>query len=159
MVLSPRLRQVAAFLVVGSLSAAIDAGVFLLLNSLGMHPVLASCLGFLSAFAVNFTGNRRVVFRARSSRGQLPRYIVLVIVNFCLSAAIVALGIALGLSPVAAKVVSLAIIAVVNFIAMRQWVFRAASEDAAQPRHPSGSDGDGERRDDDDRVGEQRLGE
>lgn len=127
MALPPRVREVAAFLVVGGLSAAIDAGVFLLLTTLGMHPVLASSIGFLSAFVVNFGGNRRLVFRARSAPGQLWRYVALVILNLGLSAGIVALGIAMGLHPTVAKGVSLVLIAAFNFVAMRQWVFRDRS--------------------------------
>ena len=127
MALSPRVREVAAFLIVGGLSAAIDAGVFLLLSALGVYPVLASAISFVSAFAINYNGNRRVVFRARSHPGQLWRYAALVFFNLGLSAGIVALGIAVGLSPIAAKVVSLVIIAIFNFVAMRQWVFRVRS--------------------------------
>ena len=127
MALSPRVREVAAFLVIGGLSAAIDAGVFLLLNTLGVYPVLASVISFISAFAINYNGNRRLVFRARSRPGQLWRYAALVFFNLGLSAGIVALGIAVGLSPVVAKIVSLVIIAIFNFVAMRQWVFRVRS--------------------------------
>lgn len=135
MAVPPRVRQVAAFLVVGGLSAAIDAGVFLLLTALGMHPVLASSIGFMSAFVVNFGGNRRVVFRAAAAPGQLWRYIALVVLNLGLSAGIVGAGIAVGMHPVLAKGLSLVIIAVFNFMAMRQWVFR--------DRSPSRSDSAG----------------
>ena len=136
MALPPRVRELAAFLVVGGLSAAIDAGVFLLLSWLGLHPVLASSIGFLSAFAVNFGGNRRVVFRARSAPGQLWRYIALVVLNLGLSAGIVALGIAVGLHPTIAKGVSLVLIAAFNFVAMRQWVFRDRGGRDRSPNPP-----------------------
>lgn len=135
MALSPRLRQIGAFLVVGGLSAAIDAGVYLLLTWIGVHPVAASAISFMSAFVVNYGGNRRVVFRARGQSGTLWRYIVLVIVNLGLSAAFVAAGLAVGLGPITAKIVSIVLIAAINYVAMRYWVFRVrpAPTDSATP--------------------------
>lgn len=123
-----RLREIAAFLIVGGLSAAIDAGVFLLLHNLaGVPPVIASAISFMSAFVVNYGGNRRVVFRAQQQRGTLWRYIVLVLANLGLSAGLVGLGVAAGLDPVVAKAISIVVIAVVNYVAMRLWVFRRRS--------------------------------
>ena len=127
MALGARTREIFAFLVVGGLSAAVDAGVFLVLHALGMHPVAASAVSFLSAFVVNYSGNRRVVFRATQQKGTLWRYIVLVVVNLGLSAGLVAAGIAVSLDPVVAKALSIIVIAAFNYVAMRQWVFRHRS--------------------------------
>jgi putative flippase GtrA len=141
---STRVREVAAFLVVGGLSALVDGGVFLILSALGVPPVLASAIGFMSAFAVNYGGNRRVVFRATGS-GHLWRYIVLVLVNLGLSAAVVAAGIAIGLEPAVAKGVSIVLIAAINYVAMRQWVFRGATRSqlgSAKPEPGVDSAGD-----------------
>jgi putative flippase GtrA len=131
-VIPARVREILAFLVVGGLSAGIDAGVYLVLTLLGVPPVLASAISFMSAFAVNYGGNRRVVFRATHG-GTLWRYVTLVIVNLGLSAGLVALGIALGWGPFIAKAVSIVVIAAFNYVAMRQWVFRA------RPASPDGS--------------------
>lgn len=136
MAINPRVREIMTFLVVGGLSAAVDGGVFLLLSSLGLTPVLASAISFMSAFVVNYGGNRRVVFRAAGG-GSLWRYITLVIVNLGLSAGLVALGILVGLSPVAAKVVSIVVIAAVNYVVMRAWVFRRRSPRPADSEPPS----------------------
>lgn len=115
-----------AFLIVGGLSAAIDAGVFVVLTWLGVPPVLASSISFLSAFVVNFKGNQQLVFRVKSNRWQLVRYIALVLVNLGLSAGLVALGVVVGLDPLLAKAISMVLIAVFNFVAMRFWVFPPA---------------------------------
>ena len=132
-----RVREILSFLVVGGLSAAIDAGVFLLLTALGVTPVLASAISFMSAFVLNYTGNRRVVFRATNGKGYLWRYVTLVLTNLGLSAGLVALGVAVGLLPVVAKIISLVVIAVVNYVAMRQWVFRDRSTSPAGSAEPS----------------------
>jgi putative flippase GtrA len=120
-----------AFLIVGGLSAAIDAGVFVLLTWLNVPPVLASSISFLSAFVVNFKGNQQMVFRVRANRWQLFRYIALVLVNLGLSAGLVALGVAVGLNPIVAKAISMVLIAAFNYVAMRWWVFPAESDHQA----------------------------
>ena len=128
-----RIRQILAFLVVGGASAAVDALVYLLLTWWGVHPVLASAVSFMSAFGVNYGGNRQIVFRARGQRGTLWRYVVLVVVNLGLSAAFVAAGLAVGFGPILAKLVSIVAIAAINYVAMRWWVFRI------RPEAPPGS--------------------
>lgn len=126
-------RQLLAFGVVGGLSAAIDAGVFWLLTSLGMWPALATVISFLSAFLVNYPGNAKVVFRARHTSGTLGRYVSLVVFNLALSTGIVEGLVLLHTIPIAAKLISIVIVAIVNFIAMRNWVFRPPRGSREQP--------------------------
>jgi putative flippase GtrA len=118
-------RQGLVFLAVGGASALIDAGLFWLLVTLGMWPVLASVISFLSAFVVNYRGNRDLVFRARASKGALIRYSILVAVNLGMSAGGVAIGTGLlGLAPIVAKLATMVVVALINFFVMRYWVFR-----------------------------------
>lgn len=122
------LHQPLAFLGVGLTSAAIDGGVFLALHSMGVTPAVASAVGFLSAFAVNYRGNRNLVFDSGRSPGALSRYAVLVAVNLGLSSAGVWLLVGGGLVPVAAKLTTMVTIAAINFVAMRLWVFPAQAD-------------------------------
>jgi putative flippase GtrA len=132
-------RQVVLFGMVGGLSAIIDAGVFWLLTTWGVPPALATVISFLSAFAVNYRGNKNLVFQAHQSKGALVRYSILVVVNLGLSAGSVALGVAIGWPPLVAKVVSMVFVALVNFGAMRLWVFRRSpSASRPAPSVPSG---------------------
>jgi putative flippase GtrA len=117
-------RQLLTFGLIGGLSAAIDAGVFWLLTSLGMWPALATVISFLSAFLVNYPGNAKVVFRARHSSRTLRRYVILVVFNLGLSTGVVELLVLANVIPIVAKLVSIVIVAIVNFTAMRNWVFR-----------------------------------
>jgi putative flippase GtrA len=118
-----RLHQPVAFLAVGLASAAIDAGVFLALHSLGMPPAAASAAGFLSAFAVNYRGNRDLVFDFGRAPGALSRYAILVAINLGLSSAGVWLLVGSGLLPWAAKLTTMVMVAAINFVTMRLWVF------------------------------------
>jgi putative flippase GtrA len=121
---SPIFRQGALFLVVGGLSALTDAGIFWLLNTFGVAPWIASSISFMSAFVINYRGNRDLVFRSRKTRGTLVRYCVLVVVNLGVSAAGVEVGVWLGAAPIVAKIITMVVVAIVNFVAMRLWVFR-----------------------------------
>lgn len=130
-----RLHQPLAFLAIGLTSAAIDGGVFLALHSMGIPPAAASAAGFISAFAVNYRGNRDLVFVAGRTHGALPRYGLLVAVNLGLSTAGVWILVSAGLVPWAAKLTTMVTIAAMNFVVMRRWVFpaRANAPDAGRP--------------------------
>lgn len=137
-------RQLFVFGLVGGTSALIDFALFWVLTRFGLIPGVASAISFLSAFAVNYQGNKSLVFKAAHTRGALWRYIVLVVVNLGLSSGGVTLGVAIGLPSIVAKLISMVIVAVVNFIAMRLWVFRHRPTDALSqsvgPGRPARSD-------------------
>lgn len=122
-----RLHQPLAFLAVGLTSAAIDGGVFLALHRMGMAPAAASAVGFVSAFVVNYRGNRDLVFNFADAPGALSRYAALVVVNLGLSSAGVWLLVGAGLAPWAAKLTTMITIAAINFLTMRRWVFPAST--------------------------------
>ncbi|MDR0990429.1 MAG: GtrA family protein [Propionibacteriaceae bacterium] len=128
--LRPQIRRsqiitLVKFGAVGVASAAIDFGVFYLLAEvIGWVPWLATTISFLCAFGVNYRGNRDIVFKAGKVPGAIFRYIILVIVNWILSALTVTAGVALGLPAVAAKIISMILVAVINFVVQRLWVFR-----------------------------------
>jgi putative flippase GtrA len=118
-------RAPLAFVGVGLLSAAVDAGTFSLAFALGVVAPVASALGFVAAFGVNYSGNRVLVFQVRHSGTALRRYVVLVTVNLLLTTGLVAGLVATGLEAHVAKGISMVVIACFNFVAMRSWVFRS----------------------------------
>ena len=130
-----RLHQPLAFLAIGLISAAIDGGVFLALHGLGVPPPAASAVSFLSAFAVNYRGNRDLVFNAGKVPGALPRYVILVVLNLGLSSGGVWLLVGGGLAPWGAKLTTMVTVAAINFVAMRGWVFPTLAKvpDAGRP--------------------------
>lgn len=136
---SDRIRRLVTFLGVGVASASVDAGVFSLLYALGVVAPAASAIGFLSAFAVNYSGNRALVFRVVHSRKMLVRYVLLVAMNFVLSTSIVAGLVAVNLQAHIAKLISMAVIALINYLLMSRWVFggKSASTPAEDAQAPS----------------------
>ena len=111
-------------MLVGGISAGIDAGGFILLTGIGLTPILASPTSFLASFFFNFFANRSLVFRAKPERWQIVRYTALVTVNTLISTGLVAGGIAIGVTPLIAKLATMALIATWNFFLLPAWVFR-----------------------------------
>lgn len=132
-------RQAFAYLVVGGLSAGIDAGLYTLFIWLGVNPVIASPTSFLSSVLFNYFLNRAVVF-SDSRPGTYWRYALVVAFNVALGTGIVAAGIAFGLHPLVAKAVSMVVIVAFNFVVLRTWVFsspKGESDAAADERDAS----------------------
>ncbi|MCB2174989.1 MAG: GtrA family protein [Actinomycetales bacterium] len=123
--MSERVRRPLAFLGVGAASALVDGGTFSVVYALGAPAAASSAVGFLLAFAVNYSGNRLVVFRVRHQHSMLVRYLVLVAVNLLLATATVAVLVGAGLEAHLAKFASMVLIAGLNYVAMATWVFRA----------------------------------
>lgn len=86
----------------------------------------------MSAFAVNYRGNRDIVFRSKARNGSMVRYTVLVVANLLLSTAGVALGIMLGFLPIPSKLATMVLVAIVNFFVMRLWVFPKPRSESAE---------------------------
>lgn len=128
------IKQAFSYLIVGGLSAAIDAGIYTLLLWLGVNPVLASPASFLTSVFFNYFINRAVVF-ADSRPGTYWRYAIVVAFNVVLGTGIVAAGVALGVNPLVAKGASMVVIVAFNFVVLRTWVFRRVRE---EPEEPSG---------------------
>ncbi|MDR2454110.1 MAG: GtrA family protein [Bifidobacteriaceae bacterium] len=127
-----RLPSVVAFALVGGASAAVDLGLFLVLERAGLPAWAASAASFLAAFAVNYRGNRDLVFKAGAVAGALRRYVALVAFNWIASTGLVAGLAGLGAPGWAAKAVAMAAVAVFNYLALRGWVFRRG-----RPRPPA----------------------
>ncbi|MDR2373889.1 MAG: GtrA family protein [Bifidobacteriaceae bacterium] len=123
-------RRLAAFALVGAASAVVDMGLFLLLERAGLVPWAASATSFLAAFAVNYRGNRDLVFKAGAVPGALRRYVALVAFNWVASTGLVAALAALGAPGWAAKATAMLAVAAFNYAALRAWVFRPSGRPA-----------------------------
>ncbi|MCG7865987.1 MAG: GtrA family protein [Candidatus Thiodiazotropha taylori] len=121
-------QQFLRYLLVGGASWVVDFLVFFLSYShIGIVPAqtLARIVGALVAFA----GHKLIVFEDRqftpqAMRQQIVQYLILWLVSYTLSV-ILLLGFIdlLQLHPVAAKLITEAIIIVINFVTMRRYIF------------------------------------
>ncbi|PIQ36457.1 MAG: hypothetical protein COW59_12575 [Lysobacterales bacterium CG17_big_fil_post_rev_8_21_14_2_50_64_11] len=128
---SPLLRQGASYVVVGLGQLALDAALFVLLTAAGLTPVIANPLARASAAGVGFWLNGRHTFAdATGPRLGAKRFWRFAITWLSLTIiSTVAVSVAthrLGLHAAwLGKPMIEAVLAVVSFIVLRQWVYRA----------------------------------
>lgn len=116
--------QAVAFLAVGVLSFVADLGTLWALHAHGVPLVPSTVAGLAAGFLVNFSLNRRHVFGSDAAvGGQLVRYWVLSGVNFGVTVVLVPALAAAGVDYRLAKTVTVALLAAVNFVVYRRWVF------------------------------------
>jgi len=113
------------YVVVGAASVAVDAGTLYLLHGrAGLWLPVATALAFVAAFGVNFGLNRAWSFDGVRPLGrQLSRYFALVALNLPATVLAVQALTWLGLPYLVAKLVTAAVLAVVNYLVSRRWVF------------------------------------
>jgi putative flippase GtrA len=113
------------FLVVGGASVVVDAGLLWVLHGvLGLWLEPATALAFLTGLVVNFALNRQWSFGSTGRmRSQALRYAALVAMNLLVTVVLVRALTALGLMYLIAKVLTTAVLSVVNYVVSRKWIF------------------------------------
>lgn len=120
-------RRLGSYLGTGVASLVVDMGGLYLLHAiLGVQVGVAAVISFLASFAVNFTLNQRMTFRADTggSPGQLVRFTILVGFNTVVTGLAVSSLTAAGLHFMIAKLLVVATLFVFNYFVLRHWVFR-----------------------------------
>jgi len=114
------------YLVVGGLSIVIDVGLLYVLHGIaGVRLAVATTVAFLVSLVFNFVCNR--ITMGGSATEQLTRhavrYGVLVVVNLCITVAVVTGAQHAGVSYLLAKLGVVAAATCWNFALYRRWVF------------------------------------
>lgn len=117
-------RDVLLYLTGGVLSALIDVGLLQLLLLGGAGVTLATTAGFGVSLLFNYAFHARYTFGQRGGAGGFARYLSVVALNYALTLALVQGAVALGLAPIAGKLVALPLVAVVGFIMGKLWIFK-----------------------------------
>lgn len=122
-------RQIPQFIVVGGLAAAVHLGMVMLIVPLGLTPLLANVIGFLTAFQVSYWGHRNWTFSSHNAphRSALPRFFGVACVGFGLNEILFYLLLRFTPLPypIALFLVLLAV-AALTFVSSRYWAFRRA---------------------------------
>jgi putative flippase GtrA len=113
------------FLIVGGASVVVDAGLLYVLHGLlGLRLEPATALAFLAGFVVNFALNRQWAFASTGRlRRQLAAHVVLVAGNLLVTVLLVRALTLLGVMYLVAKVLITAVLATVNYVVSRRWIF------------------------------------
>jgi putative flippase GtrA len=112
------------FLAVGVLNTAFGYGVYALLIVLGLQRELALLLATVLGVLFNFKTTAVLVFRSRNPR-LLLRFVLVYAAMYALNAGLLELwcqGMQLG--PLLAQALSLPVVVVLTFVAMKSFVFR-----------------------------------
>ena len=123
------------FAVVGSSSFVLDIGLLYLIHGvIGFTLAPATTLAFFGTLTFNFVGQGRWVFGTFDRpHVRLLRYLVMVAVNAGVTLAIVVGLTSAGLFYLVSKVVAAAVVAGMNYVAYRFWVFGATPRATSSP--------------------------
>jgi len=120
-------RQFGYFTTMGSVGTAahyalLTALVYLLL----VHPVVASCFGFVVGGMINYLLNHRFTFSSHEPHGSaLPKFFTVAGIGLCLNGVIMAVGTGLlMLHYLVAQVLATGLVLMWNFGVNRSWTFR-----------------------------------
>ncbi|MCB0918239.1 MAG: GtrA family protein [Actinobacteria bacterium] len=134
------------FLTTGVLSFSTDFTTYLVLVGLiGLWAPVAGVLAYAAAFCVNFFVNRSWTYDSAGAGAgsQLLRYVLLVLANTGIVFVGLAVLTASGWGAVTAKLVLVVLMTPVNFLIMRQWVFRDRTDEVDSTMPASGAIGAG----------------
>lgn len=112
------------YVLVGLACAVIDVGLMALLRWAGLHYLMATALGLVVGFSVNFLLHSGITFKATYTHGQLFRFMGVVLMNFLLSMCIVFVFQEWLNAALLGKLLSLPLVAVNGFLLSKHWVFR-----------------------------------
>lgn len=121
--------QFVRYLFVGGIATVFDFGVFMLLASKGMRPLIAHTLAFVVGVTVNYLLSIRWVFSSRTMNSRVAEVLVFVAVGIAglgISGATLSLGIQWArLSNAVAKLGAICSSLIWNFAARKALLFRA----------------------------------
>lgn len=124
-----RIGQLARFAASGATVAGLYVGTTTVLIAAGIHAQIALAAGYVAGLALHFTLNRQFVFTpgggfAHRLSTQAVRYLLVAGVAYLITAvALATLPRALGAPEIAVFITVTAAVTVVNFLALRSWVF------------------------------------
>jgi putative flippase GtrA len=113
------------FVVVGMATVVVDfTALYIAHGIIGLAILPATAVAFATAIPVNFMGQRSWVFNSLDKPyHRLGRYLAMLAVNAAMTLAIVTGLTAAGAYYLLAKMIAVVVVACVNYVAYRTWVF------------------------------------
>jgi putative flippase GtrA len=121
------MRQFVLFAGVGAVATAAQYATLLVMVELvGIYPLLASTVGLAVGVLTNYMLTYNVTFKSNAAhRDTLPKFLSISGFGLCINWGIMAAGSAwLGMHYLLLQVFSTAILLIFNYMASRLWVFR-----------------------------------
>ena len=118
-------RRLVQYGVTGGIAAVVDAGGFVLLVHAKVSIVVASCLSFYVAALVNYNLTRRFVFNRDANLRGFLQFMAAALIGLTVNIGVTSMGVfTMGLPPLAAKLLGIAIAFFANFLLNLHIVFR-----------------------------------
>ena len=111
--------------VIGVSGATLYFAIFSLLIAAGLIPLISAVISTLVGITNNYTWNSLLNFRIPLSSRRGAKFIIVGLTGLASSAALLQGLIVAGLEPLAAKMLSIPVIALGQFIANKLWTFRS----------------------------------
>ena len=112
------------YAVTGGIAAVVDAGGFVLLVNFKLSIVVASCLSFCIAALVNYILTSQFVFNREATLRGFGPFLAAALIGLTVNIGVTSLGVfVMGLPPLAAKLMGIAIAFIVNFLINLRIVF------------------------------------
>lgn len=124
-----KFKRLSKFSCVGGLNTLIDFGVFSLLNSLfGINYIISQVISYSSGTLNSFILNKFWTFKDTKTNKKTTKEIIqfIVVNSASLGVSLIGLSILLknnSMNPFIAKIISMVLAQVVNFLGYRFWVF------------------------------------
>ncbi|MBN9426065.1 MAG: GtrA family protein [Burkholderiales bacterium] len=120
--------QLLRFVVAGLLVAGVDAALFMLLWRLGVPRGVANVAAMSAGFALGLLLHRRFTFRIERAIDwtMLRNYALVFAFNLLLGTASLIAAMSIGAPALAAKLLSMAIVVLSNFVLSRRFVFTSS---------------------------------
>jgi putative flippase GtrA len=119
------LRKFLRYGLTGGVAAVVDAGGFVLLVNARISIVAASCLSFCVAALVNYNLTCRFVFNREANLRGFAQFMAAALIGLTVNIGVTFAGVfAVGLPPLAAKLMGIAVAFIVNFLINLRFVFR-----------------------------------
>jgi putative flippase GtrA len=114
------------FLIVGGAGTAMHYLVMaILIQWIGVPPVMASTLGAICGAIVVYTLNYHYTFATQGAHlATVPKFLVLAGLGLLLNAAVVAGLLDVGVPVIAAQVCATGLVLLFNFVVSKRWVFQ-----------------------------------
>jgi len=138
-VLPPSLRRLVLYTICGGSGVALDFGIFSTLVFLGVYYQAANAVGYASGTVLSFILNRRYTFDVRDAPWRrFAMFVGVACFGYGLSSAALWLLVSsIQLPPIPAKVITLALVLVVQFSLNSIVTFAsAASRNTRKPQRP-----------------------
>lgn len=126
--LRDHLSKIFRFVVIGVITAGFDVGVFYVTMKLTASIILSTTLSFIVAVGVNYFGHSLFTFRSGIGAGNLSRYIVVLVFQYCLSLLLITMFSWMLGNALVGKLISMAIIVPLSFLLSNIYVFTRASQ-------------------------------